>query len=169
MAVNKYFVNNAGTLTEQLAPGTSAGATDANKIPALDASGRLDVSFMPTGIGADTAVIQASEALTAGAPVNIHNVAGAFRVRLADATTAGKEADGFVLSAVASGANATVYFEGNNASVTGQVPGPVYLGTTAGTYTATAPSASGNVVQRLGVATSATNINFEAKLHFVLA
>lgn len=55
--------------------------------PALDASGRLDSSVMPVGIGADTATIQTSEALASGDYVNIHDdVAGAFRVRKADAT-----------------------------------------------------------------------------------
>lgn len=166
---NKYVSNNVGTLTEVEALVTSAGAADAGKIPALDSAGRLSNTLMPTGIGADTATIQASEALAAGAPVNIWNSAGSFRVRNADASTAGKEAHGFVLTAVSSGASATVYFEGNNTQVTGMTPGPVFLSTTPGQYTATAPSAAGNVVQRCGIATSATSINFEASQPIVLA
>lgn len=142
---------------------TSAGAGDSGKIPALDASGRIDTSMMPVGIGADTATITASEALAAGAFVNIWSNAGAFAVRNADATVVGKEAHGFVLSAVASGAAATVYFEGSNTAVTGMTPGVVYLATTAGTGTATAPSATGNVVQRIGFATSATVVNFQSE------
>ncbi|RYF41284.1 MAG: hypothetical protein EOO27_46505, partial [Comamonadaceae bacterium] len=39
--------------------------------------------------------------------------------------TTGKEAHGFVLEAVANGAQANVYFEGTNTQVTGQTPGPV--------------------------------------------
>lgn len=146
----------------------SAGAGDADKIPALDASGRLDTSVMPVGIGADTATIQASEALASGDYVNIHNVAGAFRVRKADATSAGKFAHGFVLSAVASGANATVYFEGTNTGVSGMTPGEVYLSTTAGLGSNTAPSASGNVVQLVGVASGATAVNFEKSTPIVI-
>lgn len=165
----KFIKNNAGTLTEEAALLDSAGAGDANKIPALDASGRLDSSFMPTGIGADTASIPSSENLAAGEPVNIWNDAGTAKVRKADATTAGKEAHGFVLSAVTSPANATVYFEGTNAQVTGLTPGPLFLSTTAGAFTNTAPSGSGNVVQRVGLATSATSMNFEAGQPIVLA
>lgn len=169
MAVNKYLTNVSGLPTEITAPATSGGAGDAGKLPALDSTGRLDTSFMPTGIGADTSIIQASEALVAGDFVNIHNVAGAFRVRKADATTNGKIAHGFVLAAVASAANATVYFEGTNGSVTGQTPGDVFLSTTPGQGTATPPSASGNAVQNIGVATSATTINFQYNRPIILA
>ncbi|BCK58405.1 hypothetical protein [Nocardia wallacei] len=170
MAGNKYIKLDptTGALTEQAATDTSAGAADAGKIPALDGSGRLASSMMPAGIGADTASITTSEALAAGDFVNIWNSTGA-KVRKADATTQGKEAHGFVLAAAASGAAATVYFEGPNTAVTGQTPGPVFLGTTAGAATSTPPSAAGNVVQRIGVATSATAINFEGSAPVVLA
>ncbi|CAN5813916.1 hypothetical protein BH20PSE1_BH20PSE1_01010 [soil metagenome] len=169
MPGNKYIANNVGTLTEVAALQTSAGAGDAGKITALDASGKLDTSFMPTGIGADTAAIVSSENLAAGDFVNIWNDAAAFKVRKADATVAGKEAHGFVLAAVTSPANATVYFEGSNTAVTGATPGPQFLSTTAGGFVATAPSGSGNVVQRVGYATSATVINFQSLTPFVLA
>ena len=161
MAALKFLRLVSGVITEVFGKQTSAGAADAGAIVSLDDTGRIDNSMMPVGIGADTASIQASENLAAGDWVNVHNVTGAARVRKADATTAGKEADGFVLAAVTSGAPATVYFEGTNTQVTGQTPGPVYLQTTAGAGGATVPSTAGNVVQRLGVATSATAVNFE--------
>ncbi|WP_448677258.1 hypothetical protein [Delftia acidovorans] len=168
MAAKKFLrlVNNL--VTEVLGIQTSAGAANAGDIVALDDSGRIDNSMMPVGIGADTAVIVASEALAAGDWVNVWNSTGA-KVRKADATTSGKEAHGFVLATVTSGANATVYFEGTNTQVTAQTPGPVFLQTTAGTGGATAPSASGNVVQRLGVAVSTTAVNFEGGVPVVLA
>ena len=164
----KFLKMNAGVVTEESAITTSAGAGEVGKIPHLDASGRLDNSFMPTGIGADTQSIQASENLAAGDLVNIWNSSGA-RIRKADATTAGKEAHGFVLASVTSGNNGTVYFEGNNAQVTGLTPGVQYLSTTPGLATATAPSAAGNVVQRVGFATAATNLNFQSQVPVVLA
>lgn len=196
MAAKKYLRNNAGTITEESAIDAStgssdagkipalnndgvlsssivnsvtasAGAGDAGKLPALDGSGKLDTTFLPTGIGADTALVQASEDLAAGDFVNIYNSSGA-RCRKADATTAGKEAHGFVLAAVTSGNNATVYFEGSNTQVSGQTPGGVFLSTTAGLATSTAPSSSGNVVQRIGIATSATSINFQYQVPVVL-
>jgi hypothetical protein len=196
MAVRKYLKNNAGTLTEEAAVnssagasdegkipalnasgvlaasivnsvGTSAGAGDSGKLPSLDGSGKLDNSFMPVGIGADTASIATSETLAAGDFVNIWDSTGA-KVRKADATTAGKEAHGFVLSAFTHPTTATVYFEGTNTAVSGKTPGVQFLQTTAGTSGSTAPSSSGNVVQKLGVATSATTINFEPQQPIVL-
>ena len=168
MAAKKFLRLVAGVLTEIAATVTSSGASSDGDLVALDSSGRLDNSVMPVGIGADTKTIAASEALAAGDWVNVWNSTGA-KVRKADATTAGKEAHGFVLSAVSSGANALVYFEGTNTQVTGQTPGPVFLQTTAGTGGATIPSASGNVVQNLGVAVSATEVNFERGTPVVLA
>lgn len=168
MPGNKYIAVNAGTLTEVSAVQASAGAGDAGKIPALDAAGRFDASMMPVGIGADTATITASEALSAGDWVNVWNSTGA-KVRKADATTAGKEAHGFVLAAVSNGAAATVYFEGQNTAVTGQTAGVVYLSTTAGAGSATAPTGAGNVVQRIGFAVSATSVNFQSQPPVVLA
>jgi hypothetical protein len=197
-STTKFIRNNAGTMTEQAALTTSAGAGDAQrlpalnasgvldativnstttsagagssgKLPALDAAGRIDSSMMPVGIGADTAAIVASEALSAGNFVNVYSNAGTANVRKADATAAGKEAHGFVLAAVASSGTATVYFEGTNTGVTGLTPGVQFLATTAGTSSVTAPSGSGNMVQRLGVATSATSMNFEPSDPIVLA
>lgn len=168
MPAQKYLKNNAGVLTEQAAAQTSAGAADGGKIVALDDQGRLDNSVMPVGIGADTAVIAASEALAAGDWVNVWNSSGA-KVRKADGSSAGKECHGFVLAAVSNGANATVYFEGTNNQVTGQTPGAVFLGTTAGLGQASAPTAAGHVVQRLGVAISATAVSFEPQQPIVLA
>ncbi len=168
MAAKKFirFVNNV--LTEVFGVQASAGATNAGDIVALDDSGRIDNSMMPVGIGADTATISASETLAAGDWVNVWNNSGA-KVRKADATTAGKEAHGFVLSAVTSGNPATVYFEGTNTQVTGQTPGQVFLLTTAGAGGPTAPSAAGNVVQPVGVAVSATAVNFERGTPVTLA
>ena len=160
MAAKKFLRLVNGVLTEIFGVQTSAGAGNAGDLVSLDDSGRIDNSMMPVGIGADTSTITASETLAAGDWVNVWNDSGA-KVRKADATTAGKEAHGFVLSAVTSGNPATVYFEGTNTQVTGQTPGLVYLQTTAGTGGATIPSASGNVVQSIGVAVSATAVNFE--------
>lgn len=169
MAASKYIKQVNGVLTEQAATQVSAGAGDAGKILALNEQGKLDNSVLPTGIGADTAAVQASEDLAAGEYVNIYNDAGTPKCRLADATTAGKEAHGFVLAAVTPGNSATVYFEGTNNQVTGAVPGPVFLGTTAGGFSAAAPSSAGNIVQRIGIATSATSINVECGQPIVLA
>lgn len=166
---NKYLSLNSGVPTEVEAAASSAGAADAGKVIALNASGDLDSSMLPPGIGADTSTIAATENLAAGDFVNIYNSSGA-KVRKADASTAGKHAHGFVLAAVTSGNNATVYHEGTNNQVTGATAGDVYLSaSTPGGFTSTPPSSTGNVVQRLGVAVSATEINAECGQRYVLA
>jgi hypothetical protein len=157
----KYIANIGGSLAEIAGTSTSAGAVDADKIVQLDSSGRLSATVMPTGIGADTSSINASEALAAGDFVNIWNNAGTASVRKADATVAGKEAHGFVLASAASGSPALIYFEGTNGQVSGQVPGPVWLSTTAGAAASSTPTGSGNISQIVGFATSASSINFQ--------
>ena len=195
VGTTKLIKNNAGTLTEETTLIASAGAADANKVPALnasgvlddtilnatvtssanktvklDASGKLDASVMPTGIGADTAIIVASEALADGDLVNVWNNAGTANVRKADANSAGKEAHGFVLAAVASSASATVYFEGTNSHCTGLTPGVQFLSaSTPGKSVTTAPTGTGKIVQNIGLALNATTINFESGSPIVLA
>lgn len=170
MAGNKYLSNAAGVVTEVAAKQTSAGAGDAGVIPALDSTGRLDSSMMPVGVAADTASIQASENLAAGDFVNVWSSAGAFRVRKADGSTTGKEAHGFVLAAVTSGNNATVYFDGQNTQVSGATPGTQFLSASlAGSFSVTAPSTAGQTVQRIGVSVSATAINFVPNIPITLA
>lgn len=167
---DKYIFNNSGVLTEKAGLVTSAGAGDAGKIPALDSGGKLDNSLLPTGVGAETAVVSASEALSAGDFVNIWSSAGAFKARRADGSTSAKEAHGFVLAAVLSGANATVYLAGLNNAVTGATPGVQYLSdSVAGGFASSAPAGTGKTVQRLGIATSATVIAFEPTEPIVLA
>lgn len=167
---DKYLRNNSGTLTETTAVVTSAGVGNAGNIIALDSTGHLDNTVMPTGIGADTAAITASEALAAGDFVNVWSSAGAFRVRKADGSTTGKSANGFVLAAVSNAATATVYMGGQNTQVTSMTPGDVFLSAvTPGQVTATAPSGSGQTVQRVGVAVSATVVGLKPLQPIVLA
>lgn len=151
-----------GRLLEEVVESISqtAGAADADKLVRTGTNGKLDPSVMPAGAGADVLTVTASEDLSGGDFVNIT----ATGVRKADAATAGKEADGFVLDAVMMGQPASVYFEGRNTGLTGLTVGARYYlsATTPGTVTDTPPAASGNVVQFLGRASEATSIAFEA-------
>lgn len=160
MAAQKFLNIINGLITQIQAIATSAGSGDEGKIPALDANGRLDVTFMPADIGAENAVIAATEDLTAGDFVEIY-ISSGVKTRKADAD-GNKRAHGYVLAAVTSGQNATVYTDGKNTGVSGMTPGsPVWLSATAGGWTHTPPSGSGNLVQKLGVAVSATQINVD--------
>lgn len=167
---DKFLKLVNGVPTETEVKTTSAGAADAGRAIGANANGRLDESWLPTGIGADVAIIQASENLSAGDLVSVFDDAGTTKVRKADASTAGKHAHGFVLESTTSGQDASVYFEGSIVGLSGVPAGDLYLSaTTPGSFTATAPSGTGKVVQRIGVGTSATTINFEAGQRYVLA
>lgn len=152
--------NTSGVLDDSI---INAATTGANKTAKFRADGTLDPSVLPTGSGTDSATLPASEALSAGDFVNLWDNAGTTNVRKADAAAEGKRADGFVLEAVTSGANALVYFEGRNTQLSGLTGGTtLYLSASApGTATSTAPSTAGNVVQELGRAYSATAANVE--------
>lgn len=167
---DKYLRLNAGVPTETEATVTSAGAANAGDVVALDGTGKLDSTVLPTGIGADISTVVASENLSSGDLVSIYNDTGTAKCRKADASTVGKHTQGFVLASVTSGNNASVYHEGTIVGLTGVTAGDLYLSaTTPGGFTATAPSGSGNVVQRIGVGTSSSTINFEGGPHYVLA
>jgi len=167
---DKYLFDNAGTTTEREVTVVSGGAGNAGDAVGLDGGGLLDISVMPSGVGADTVVIAASENLAAGDFVNIWNDTGVIKVRKADATTSGKPPDGFVLAVVTSGNNATVYRSGSNNQLSSLTVGTQYfLTTTAGLASTTAPSASGNAVWVVGKSTSATSISFIPQLICVKA
>jgi hypothetical protein len=175
MANNGKFLNidtTTGRTKQEAAVATSAGAADAGKIPALDAGGKFDSTMMPVGLGSDSkSGILASEAIAAGSLVNVYNNAGVLNVRKADATAAGKEANGFALAAISNAQTGTIYFEGTITGLTGLTPGTRYYlsAATPGTATLTPPSASGNVIQFVGVSLSATEITFEADDGIILA
>jgi len=159
----KFLALIAGGMKEVVGLVTSAGNADAEKIIQTGPNGRLDNSVMPTGIGADTEQMPASEALAAGDLVHVWPNAGVSNARKADASATGKRARGFVLSAVASGATATVFFEGRNDQLAGLTPASdLYLSpTTPGRATAVVPTVAGQVVQPVGAAINATTMNFE--------
>jgi hypothetical protein len=143
-------------LTVVNATQASAGAGDAAKLVALDSAGRMSSTMLPVGVGADSKTLTTSEVIAAGAWVNIN----AGLVRNADASN-GREAMAFSLLGAGNGASCVIYFEGANTAVSGKTPGAVQFlsATTPGASTETAPVAVGQYVQRLGFATSATEVN----------
>ena len=163
MATTKFLgVDTDGSIMN-VACASTGGATDANKVPQLDAIGRLSTGMMPIGIGQDTLSIPATENLSAGDFVNIYDNAGAVSVRKADNATTTKYANGYVKLAVTSGATAVVYMEGGNDTLTGLATGTrYYLGVTGG-FTTTPPTAAGSIIQPLGIAISTTVLRFEQK------
>ena len=163
MPAVKYLSRVTGRLKELAGVVTSAGATDDGKLVALDASGKIDASVLPSGVGQNTIALPASEALSANDLVNIWNDAGTSKARKADGATEGKEVHGFVKSAFATSASATVFLPGNvMTGLAGLTPGArQYLSTVAGGRTETPLAATGNVSQLVGIAADATSIVFE--------
>ena len=161
MAVQRLLALVAGGIKEYVAAIVSTGASSAGQIVALNNAGVIDPTMMPPGVGADVYALTASEALAAGAYVNIWNTAGPPAARTGHGSVTGKQADGFVLAAVAQGAQATVYLAGINNAVSGQTAGLVYLSDTAVGAGATAgATTAGHTFQELGVAVSATAVQF---------
>jgi hypothetical protein len=135
----------------------------ADSIPSLDATGRLDSTMMPIGIGADTLTITTSENLADGDFINIYDNASTPTARKADASN-GYEVNGFVIASSSSGQDCTVYFEGVNDHLSGLTGGLTYFlsATTAGEATTVVPTTAGHIVQKIGraVATGAISLEF---------
>ena len=159
MAAKKLLRLVNGKLQEVLGIVVSSGAPNDGDIPALGTDGKLDVSVLPTGVGPDVAVLEASENIGAGEYVNIFDDTGTPKIRKADNSN-GRDAHGFLKTAVTTGNNGTVYFEGPNDNLTGLTIGARYYLGTAGAATATPPVApAASISQFLGIAVNATTIN----------
>lgn len=153
---DKYIALTAGKLGNKEATSVSTGVAEAGDVVALDGTGKIDPSMLPVGVGADVKVLPSTENFAAGDYVNIFDDGGTPSVRLADQSN-GRDAHGFVVAATTSPANATVYFEGSNANLSGLTPGArVYLDTVGGV---TQTPATTGIHQFLGVALSATEVN----------
>lgn len=171
MAGNIYRALVGGVYKWITAKQASAGAGDAGVIPALDATGRLDTSFMPSGIGAATRTATATAAISAGMWVNIYTVGGAQKARPADNTSATTEANAFATAAVSSGASGTFTLVGINGNCSGLTADAYYyLGTVGGqVLAASVPTAAGSIIQGVGKALSTTEIEFEFDFPGVIA
>ena len=151
-----------GVFTQVEASITSAGAADSGKIVALNGSGKVDNTMLPT---AASFTATASEAIAAGALVNLYNNAGTINIRNADASGGiAKKADGFAPNAIASGATGEVDFDNSVISgLSGLTVGAIYYlsGSTPGAITTTPPSTATYIVHRVGKAKSATELIFD--------
>lgn len=161
MAAKTYLQQLGGRLKQIAATAVSTGAPNGGDIVALTDAGVLDISLLPSGFAPATWTGVASEAIGSGKLVNIWSDSGVAKARLADASAVGKRAMGYVPTGVASGATVTVWFAGANSSVSGLTPGTdVFLATTPGGVTSTAPSGSGQIVQRVGIAATTSAFMF---------
>lgn len=159
----RFFTLVAGKIRAIAAIVTSAGSADAGKIIAAGSDGKLHSSFLPTGIGANTVTVIASEALAAGKLVNLWVDAGVVKARLADNTNK-REAWGYVKESIAADASATIYrLNTVMAGQTGLTPGAdQWLGTAGGLIAVPLDESdaanNGKLVQYIGRAVSATEV-----------
>lgn len=164
-----YIARNSNNQLQEYTPAAVGGSANANAIPALNSSGVFDSSMLPPGTGTvDSVTVTASVALSAGNMVNLYDNSGTLGAKLADCST-GLKAHGYVTAAVASGASATVYLNDQNTALTGLTPGSDYYLSTAGSVSASAPTTSGYLLQKLGVALSATSLQFSPEQPIIIA
>lgn len=167
MTATYVNLGSNGQLT-QVAPAVVGGSANAGDIVALNSSGVLDATMMPSGTGVDAVTATASVAISAGNFVNLYNNAGVLSMKLADCST-GLQADGYVLAAVASGSTGTVYLNNQNTAQTGLTPGTIYFLSTAGGISATPPTTAGYLNQVVGKSVSATSLQFRPEQPVTLA
>lgn len=158
----KVLQNVTGKIKEAYLSGinSSGGATDAGKLVITASDGKIDSTFLPNDITAETISATAGEALNAYDLVYLKSPDG--KIYKADAGATNKQpCIGFVKASVANAATGTVYFDGA-VTGTGFTQGqPVYLSVTAGASTATAPSTAGQIIQQIGIAFSTTQFMFK--------
>ncbi len=156
-----YWDDSNQTWKEREATDTSSGSSDSGKHVALNSDGDVDSTMMPPGVAAEILTITTSEDLSAGNLVNIYDDAGTPTARLADRSN-GRRADGFVKASSVSGEDADVYLPtAQNTDMTGlTVAADLYL-STAGGVEETATTNSGDILQRVGKAGSATSFLFD--------
>lgn len=158
-----FLARESGKTVQKFAVNVSAGAADAGKLPALGATGRLDLTMLPVGVGVQTVAAKGSEILTSGDFVNFHDDAGTFSARKADNATA-KRADGFVKASTVVADDVLVYpLDGLNDARVGMTAGAAYwLGTAGGIISTpldeTDDTNAGKLSQYLGYAKSATEM-----------
>lgn len=105
--------------------------------------------------------VKASEAIVAGAMVNLYNNTGTLNARNASAAAAGKPARAFASYAVAAGDFGEFVLLGINPIIAGMTPGTVYyLSNTPGAISASA----GTVSQKIGFAVAPTKLQFNPEL-----
>jgi len=166
MADGKYLVINPATgLIERIdAIATSNDSPD--HLIKTDANGKIAESFMPAGIGSEIKNMPATETMSAPVIVNVFYDVDVVKARKADASMGGKQAVGYVITAVSSaGDTAEVRFDGIISGFSELTPGATYFLSedTAGQITDTPPSTTGSYIQRIGVALSANQLLFEPK------
>ena len=153
MTAPKYVgINTDGSKLETAAAQVAA----ANSIVATGADGTIDASMIP---GEEVVNVLASETINAGGQVNLWNNSGTINARNADATN-GRRADGFTILQITSGSSGNVYLgSGRNTGVSGLTVGAIYFLGASGAVTTVVNTTTGQLLQEIGKARSATELD----------
>jgi hypothetical protein len=159
MATQRFFTLVGNKVKAVLAAITSTP----DAVIAANSLGKLDVSWLPDGIGAEVVLAPTTENLAAGDFVNLYLNAGVATLRKADSSTNNKPCFGFVSENTTAPAVATMYILGvPNANLVGLTVGATYLLSKAApggfTEISTYTPATGNIIQEIGIATSETTL-----------
>lgn len=158
MADKFLFIDDStGAVTEK-APATAGGAGSEGRIPVLGAAdGRLPASMLPAGVAAEVKTGNAFETIAANALVYFKSdgtVANASNV------SGGHAAEGWAANGGTAGQPITVNFEATITGLSSLTPeGMCFLGV-AGAITQTVPTGAGVLLQHVGPALSATELQF---------
>lgn len=156
MVASKYLYLNGGKFASKSATDSSAGAGDAGEIVCLNGAGKIDATMLDQ---TPSQTFTADEECAAGKFVNIFDDGGTVKIRLADNSSSGKMAHGYVPATIAADASGAVILgEGINSGLSGLTEGARYFLGTAGGVTTTAPTSTNTIVQELGYAISETEI-----------
>lgn len=162
MANQKFITVESGNKRLKTATSVSVGLTDAGKVMCLDETGKISDTLLPDSVGLNTYSAITSVVLTPYQMVAVFNNAGVPNLKLADASTVGCEAIGYVKEGFNIGDVATVFLEGSF-SYTGATVGQSYFlsDTVAGDVTSVAPINSGSFYQFVGRCYDLGKIRYE--------
>jgi len=135
----------------------SAGAGDADKIPATGADGKLDLTFLPDAIQPISHSGTFGGTVAAGKFI-FADSADAYKIKAATNTGVATKAGGFVMAGGAADDPATYYSGGKVTGLTGITANAKYYLDTAGGYTTTAPTAAGSIVQVVAIGIDSTSL-----------
>lgn len=163
MAANKY-ISIVGDHEQEVLPAViSAGVGDANKIVALDSTGHLDPSVLPSGITPDQLAGTSNGTITAKDLCYVETAGTITRASAAAGTP--HVGLGWALTSVATGQPIVIQLQGIITGLSGLTPGARYFlsNTTPGGIIigSSAPSATGELWQYIGTALTATTLQFE--------
>lgn len=153
----KYFkFNDATQAFEEVAFVSAGGSGNANKAVELNADGFIDPTMLAS---AEVKNGNAFEAITAKQLVYFRTDG---TVAKASGAVGGHKAQGWAANSASVGQPVTVYQEGTIGGLSGlTAEATLFLSaTTAGAYTETAPTGSGETLQVVGIALSTSELNF---------